>query len=706
MFSQPPPPLSVGFSTANRAFPNEPLSEKSTTPVSASSISLSPLSFDSNSMNQHHSSHHEQSNPNSGHRLTSKISSSTSSALSSIDSEYSQGRIACAEGVDRYSDTRTRDGSGAENDEEEEEEGEREEELRESGSRRAPSRNQASSFIYKLYSILEDPNNFPLISYGRAPGSFEVHDIVALSRDVLPKYFKHSNFASFARQLNMWGWKKESRFGGWIFLHPIFRAGRRDLLVHIKRSDEAGKKRPESVLSRRKSRSTSSRPLGSSIVTSEQPRTHRSLSLYTLISNSDKSSRLSHPHSAPASTRSEQRQLLTGAVSRLDTDLLTSRPLRSSPAPLISPLFNPDGSHTRPVSPPSFVDDPRPYPLPPSAHFGGPQPEQRRQSFQLSSYAMQLEEAKRRLAMTTTLLDHVLDKLRATENQEDFQSFPFYVLDPRFQDPTIPLHAIVSEYDARRVATSVPSIPIDHPPQNRMVVEHSLNADNPVSLQPRVSHDYNTSTAAPLPTFARTLPISTSSHASHHFDPLPAVSPMPRHPHASSYCTRNGSFDTRFSGPSPQDSKSHFDLSFNRQTQGTFPSTRVVSPEDDSSNPFRYNICEVGGPDWNPGNDAGAGAEEGGGGGNQSSFAHQSLRILHPRPSTAAPTARKTVNTLGPSSFSLVDFSNNRAPSRNSVDSESSSPHSASASSPATFGQSFDSDSKPSLNTSCSPPKY
>ena len=65
------------------------------------------------------------------------------------------------------------------------------------------------------------------------------------AKEVLPKYFKHSNMASFVRQLNMYGFQKVVHIeqGGLVkperddteFQHPCFLRGQEQLLENIKR---------------------------------------------------------------------------------------------------------------------------------------------------------------------------------------------------------------------------------------------------------------------------------------------------------------------------------------------------------------------------------------------------------------------------------------------------------------------------------------
>lgn len=57
-------------------------------------------------------------------------------------------------------------------------------------------------FLKKTFEMVEDPETDPIVSWSEARDSFIVWDSHEFSKILLPKYFKHSNFSSFIRQLN------------------------------------------------------------------------------------------------------------------------------------------------------------------------------------------------------------------------------------------------------------------------------------------------------------------------------------------------------------------------------------------------------------------------------------------------------------------------------------------------------------------------
>lgn len=94
---------------------------------------------------------------------------------------------------------------------------------------------QTPPFLTKLYQLVDDPNTTALIAWTDDKGlSFTVHKTDEFARDILPKYFKHSNFSSFVRQLNQYGFHKQNP-DKWMFGHDSFRKDRPDLLKSITR---------------------------------------------------------------------------------------------------------------------------------------------------------------------------------------------------------------------------------------------------------------------------------------------------------------------------------------------------------------------------------------------------------------------------------------------------------------------------------------
>ena len=57
----------------------------------------------------------------------------------------------------------------------------------------------------KLWKMVDDPQTESLISWNDEGNSFVIHSPNDFSSSLLPFYYKHSNMASFVRQLNYYG---------------------------------------------------------------------------------------------------------------------------------------------------------------------------------------------------------------------------------------------------------------------------------------------------------------------------------------------------------------------------------------------------------------------------------------------------------------------------------------------------------------------
>jgi len=111
--------------------------------------------------------------------------------------------------------------------------------------------NNVPAFLSKLWKMVDNPDSGYLISWAEGGASFLIKNQTQLTKSLLPYYYKHSNMASFVRQLNMYGFRKViSADAGALkgekeeieFAHSFFIQGQEHLLEHIKRKvTSAGK---------------------------------------------------------------------------------------------------------------------------------------------------------------------------------------------------------------------------------------------------------------------------------------------------------------------------------------------------------------------------------------------------------------------------------------------------------------------------------
>lgn len=107
------------------------------------------------------------------------------------------------------------------------------------------------AFLNKLFCMVNDPGSDGLIHWAPSGTSFLVSRQEEFAKEVLPRFFKHNNFSSFVRQLNMYGFHKiphlqhgalvtDGQEETWEFSNPNFQRNQPDLLCLVTRKKGAG----------------------------------------------------------------------------------------------------------------------------------------------------------------------------------------------------------------------------------------------------------------------------------------------------------------------------------------------------------------------------------------------------------------------------------------------------------------------------------
>ena len=104
------------------------------------------------------------------------------------------------------------------------------------------------NFLLKLYQILEKEEYKDIIQWGENGKFFVVKNVHDFTEKILPKYYKHNNYSSFIRQLNMYDFhKKKSSQNEHIFHHQNFIKDQKDLMKSIKRKSKKEKDKDKEI---------------------------------------------------------------------------------------------------------------------------------------------------------------------------------------------------------------------------------------------------------------------------------------------------------------------------------------------------------------------------------------------------------------------------------------------------------------------------
>lgn len=126
----------------------------------------------------------------------------------------------------------------------------------------AAKQHQLPMFLTKTYHMIEKCDQ-EIATWSENGDNFVVKNVEKFASSVLPQYFKHSNFSSFARQLNFYGFRKlkaepiltadyDARTANYVrFYHEKFQKDKPELLVHIKRATKSDVQSKDDVESMR-----------------------------------------------------------------------------------------------------------------------------------------------------------------------------------------------------------------------------------------------------------------------------------------------------------------------------------------------------------------------------------------------------------------------------------------------------------------------
>ena len=101
-------------------------------------------------------------------------------------------------------------------------------------------------FLQKLYDILNDKESNDIIHWNSDGQSIVITNINKLCNKILPKYYRHTNYSSFVRQLNLYGFTKNKDYNDTkesvSFIHDNFnKSMTKEQIIKITRNNKKKK---------------------------------------------------------------------------------------------------------------------------------------------------------------------------------------------------------------------------------------------------------------------------------------------------------------------------------------------------------------------------------------------------------------------------------------------------------------------------------
>ncbi|BGP31573.1 Flocculation suppression protein [Rhodotorula toruloides] len=297
--------------------------------------------------------------------------------------------------------------------------------------------------------MLTDERNEPWIAFSESGGTFTVFDPDTFAQNVLPRYFRHRNFQSFIRQLNLYNFSKvltartvprakpnKGEQETWEFQNTDFHRDRPEDVDLIRRRGAIG---PSPTRSRQNSKALSERTFASDLA----PQPNYQLPMPprpVLARRSSSQAHVEGEHHATSGPFALPVVPLAGFEPPAP-----SRPSRTAPSPTSHSTSRPPKSTPRrplnattPEELDALLDERK------SLHSTV-----KKYRFDLGVLSYQVREGQARmrsLLQLTCQLKQLVKQLGGEAGESELANFPFHVFDPRLADFSVPFSVIENEF--------------------------------------------------------------------------------------------------------------------------------------------------------------------------------------------------------------------------------------------------------------------